>query len=97
MTVFFHAVLAPHFKFDAQQGDKIFMRFDGPVSGKFNEDVVEVFPKWYVFWCCIESQCFSEHIQLNVTVHFITQVPNRYTNDITSHISSFFCNVVKSS
>ena len=92
MTVFFHAVLAPHFKFDAQQGDRIFMRFGGPVFGKFNEDIVEVFPKWYVVWCCIEAQCFSENtcIQLNITVHFIVQVPNRCTDDISLHISSFF-------
>ena len=45
-----------------------------------------------VAWCCIEAQCFSDHtcIQLNITVHFIVQVPNQYTDDITLHISSFF-------
>ena len=45
-----------------------------------------------VGWCCIEAQCLSDHtcIQLNITVHFIVQVPNRYTDDITLHISSFF-------
>ena len=47
MTVFFHAVLAPNFKFDAQQGDRIFMRFGGPVFGDFNTDVVEVYPVRY--------------------------------------------------
>jgi len=45
MTVFFHAVLAPNFKFDVQQGDRIFMRFGGPVFGDFNTDVVEVYPE----------------------------------------------------
>lgn len=47
MTVFFHAVLAPNFKFDAQRGDRIFMRFGGPVFEDFNTDVVEVYPERY--------------------------------------------------
>ena len=47
MTVFFHAVLAPNFKFDAQQGDRIFMRFGGPLFGDFKTDVVEVYPERY--------------------------------------------------
>lgn len=42
MTVVFHAVLAPHFKFEKDQGDRIFMRFGGVAFGDFNEDVVEV-------------------------------------------------------
>ena len=45
MTIVFHAVLSPHFKFDQSQGDKIFMRFGGTMFGGFNEDVVEVFPE----------------------------------------------------
>ena len=45
LTVIFHAVLAPHFKFEASQGDRIFMRFGGAAFGNFNEDVVEVFPE----------------------------------------------------
>lgn len=42
MTVVFHAVLAPHFKFEKDQGDRIFMRFGGADFGGFNDDVVEV-------------------------------------------------------
>ena len=45
MTVVFHAVLSPHFKFDPDQGDKIFMRFGGAVFGEFCDDVVEVHPE----------------------------------------------------
>ena len=45
MTVLFHAVLAPHFKFEASQGDRIFMRFGGAAFGDFNENVVEVVPE----------------------------------------------------
>ena len=44
MTVFFYAVLAPHFKFAAHEGDRIFMRFGGPAFGNFNDNVVEVHP-----------------------------------------------------
>ncbi|XP_068691943.1 dentin sialophosphoprotein-like isoform X2 [Montipora foliosa] len=44
MTVIFHAVLAPHFKFEADQGDRIFMRF-GPPFGNWKVDVVEVHPE----------------------------------------------------
>lgn len=46
MTVIFHAVLAPHFKFEASQGDRIFMRFGGVAFGKFDDNVVEVYPEW---------------------------------------------------
>ena len=42
MTVVFHAVLTPHFKFEKDQGDRIFMRFGGVALGNFNENVVEV-------------------------------------------------------
>ena len=45
MTVIFHAVLAPHFKFEESQGDKIFMRFGGAAFGEFLDDVVEVHPE----------------------------------------------------
>lgn len=45
MTVIFHAVLAPHFKFEESQGDKIFMRFGGAPFGFFNHNVVEVHPE----------------------------------------------------
>ena len=45
MTIIFHAVLSPHFKFDPSVGDRIFMRFGGTMFGGFNEDVVEVFPE----------------------------------------------------
>ena len=44
MTVVFYAVLAPHFKFSAHEGDKIYMRFGGPAFGSFNDNVVEVHP-----------------------------------------------------
>lgn len=43
LTIVFHAVLSPHFKFDQRDGDRIFMRFGGAMFGGFNEDVVEVF------------------------------------------------------
>ncbi|CAH3029473.1 unnamed protein product, partial [Porites evermanni] len=65
MTVFFHAVLAPHFKFDAQQGDRIFMRFGGPVFGKFNENIVEVFPK-----CSLENDFILVEAQLLLPVDY---------------------------
>ena len=42
MTVVFHAVLAPHFKFDPNLGDKIYMRFGGEMFGHFKDNVVEV-------------------------------------------------------
>ena len=45
MTVFFHAVLAPHFKFEKSEGDKIFVRVGGVLFGGFLENVVEVFPE----------------------------------------------------
>ena len=45
MTVVFHAVLAPHFKFEANEGDRIYMRFGGVWFGDFNENVVEVKPE----------------------------------------------------
>ena len=45
MTVVFHAVLAPNFKFEKNQGDKIFMRFGGVDFGEFHDDVVEVHPE----------------------------------------------------
>lgn len=45
MTIVFHAVLAPHFKFEKNQGDRIYMRFGGPAFGRFNDNVVEVHPE----------------------------------------------------
>lgn len=45
MTVFFHAVLAPHFKFEESEGDRIFMRVGGVPFGQFLKNVVEVFPE----------------------------------------------------
>ena len=45
MTIVFHAVLAPHFKFEPTQGDRIFIRFGGVLFGRFNDNVVEVFPE----------------------------------------------------
>ena len=42
MTVVFHAVLAPHFKFETNLGDKIYMRFGGEKFGDFQDNVVEV-------------------------------------------------------
>lgn len=44
MTVIFHAVLAPHFSFEEDHGDKIFMRFGGLQFGKFNSNVLELKP-----------------------------------------------------
>ena len=45
LTVVFHAFLSPHFKFDQSEGEKIFMRFGGTMFGRFNDNVVEVFPE----------------------------------------------------
>ena len=45
LTIVFHAVLSPHYKFVQSEGDKIFMRFGVPMFGQFNKDVVEVFPE----------------------------------------------------
>lgn len=45
MTVVFHAVLSPHFKFEPSHGDKIFMRFGGAAFGEFLDNVVEVHPE----------------------------------------------------
>ncbi|PFX29705.1 E3 ubiquitin-protein ligase RNF213 [Stylophora pistillata] len=45
MTVVFHAVLSPYFKFDANQGDRIFMRFGGVPFGNFMVNIVEVHPE----------------------------------------------------
>ena len=42
MTVVFHAVLSPHFKFEPNLGDKIYMRFGGAIFGDFQDNVVEV-------------------------------------------------------
>ena len=42
MTVVFHAVLSPDFKFEMDQGDKIFIRFGGVAFGKFDDNVVEM-------------------------------------------------------
>ena len=42
MAVIFHAVLAPHFKFEASQGDRIFIRFGGVAFGNFSDNVAEV-------------------------------------------------------
>ena len=44
MTVIFHAVLAPHFSFERNLGDKIFMRFGGLQFGDFNSNVLELEP-----------------------------------------------------
>lgn len=44
MTVIFHAVLAPHFSFEENLGDRIFMRFGGLQFGNFNSNVVELKP-----------------------------------------------------
>ena len=49
MTIFFHAVLAPFFTFDAQKGDRIYMRFGGAPFGHFEDNVVEVRIKRYGF------------------------------------------------
>ena len=42
MTVVFHAVIAPHFKFEPNLGDKIYMRFGGEMFGDFRDNLVEV-------------------------------------------------------
>lgn len=47
MTVIFHAVLAPHFNFEENKGDRIFMRFGGVQFGNFNRDIVELKPERY--------------------------------------------------
>ena len=44
MTIIFHAVLAPHFSFEGNLGDRIFMRFGGLHFGQFLSDVLELKP-----------------------------------------------------
>lgn len=44
MTIIFHAVLAPHFRFEENNGDKIFMRIGGLGFGYFNKNVLELKP-----------------------------------------------------
>ena len=44
MTIIFHAVLAPHFCFEGNNGDRIFMRIGGLKFGEFNKDVLELKP-----------------------------------------------------
>ena len=44
MTIIFHAVLAPHFCFEGNNGDRIFMRIGGLKFGGFNKDVLELKP-----------------------------------------------------
>lgn len=44
MTIIFHAVLAPHFNFEGNLGDRIFVRFGGLQFGTFNKNVLELKP-----------------------------------------------------
>ena len=44
MTIIFHAVLAPHFSFEENLGDRIFMRFGGLLFGQFLSNVLELKP-----------------------------------------------------
>ena len=44
MTIVFHSVLAPHFKYDKSRGDRISMRFGGVPFGGFQKDLVELQP-----------------------------------------------------
>lgn len=44
MTIIFHAVLAPHFGFEGNLGDRIFMRFGGLQFGNFLSNVLELKP-----------------------------------------------------
>ena len=44
MTIVFHAVLAPHLKFEVECGDRLIMCFEGVKFGGFHDNVVEVHP-----------------------------------------------------
>ena len=44
MTVVFHAILAPHFKFNQKNGDQVFMRFGGGAFYNFNVNILEMKP-----------------------------------------------------
>ena len=44
MTIVFHAVLAPHLKFEVECGDRLYVRFEGWTFGYFNDNVIEVHP-----------------------------------------------------
>lgn len=44
MTVVFHAVLAPHFKFNQSDGDQVLMRFGGAPFKDFNLNILEMKP-----------------------------------------------------
>ena len=44
MTIVFHAVLSPHFNFEEDHGDKIFMRLGGVPFDEFRTNIVQVHP-----------------------------------------------------
>lgn len=44
MTVVFHSLLAPHFKYEKSGGDRICMRFGDVPFGDFQKDLVELQP-----------------------------------------------------
>ena len=44
MTVVFRAILAPHFKYDKTNGDRVFMRFGGALFYDFSINIVEMKP-----------------------------------------------------
>ena len=44
MTVVFHSLLAPHFKYDKSGGDRICMKFGDAPFGDFKKDLVELQP-----------------------------------------------------
>ncbi|KAK2555497.1 E3 ubiquitin-protein ligase rnf213-alpha [Acropora cervicornis] len=74
LTIVFHAVLSPHFKFDQGHGDRIFMRFGGAMFGFFNEDVVEVFQEQE-----LESGFILIKASLSVPCNYVSRkVPYKY-------------------
>lgn len=44
MTIVFHAVLAPQFKFNQSNGDRVFVRLDGAVFYNFKVNILEMKP-----------------------------------------------------
>ena len=44
MTVVFHAILAPQFNFNQEEGDHVVMRFGGPAFKNFGVNILEMKP-----------------------------------------------------
>ena len=69
MTVVFHSLLAPHFKYESTEGDRICMRFGGVRLGKFDKDLVELQQVRFVVLFCVQGFKWSSLTE-NVNLDF---------------------------